>query len=155
MFSSPIYRRICEKTGFSGAGVKQKDYRQVIDQSKTFRKFKIRFIGFCEPELPWSFYPLQEEIDVSVGETVLSFFRCRNNSDKPLIGIATYVVHPDPAVPYFNKVQCFCFDEQMLNANEEIDMPVFFYLDPLISDDRALLNENTLTVQYTFFLADD
>ncbi|CAM9573174.1 unnamed protein product, partial [Sphacelaria rigidula] len=52
---------------------------------------------------------------------------------------------------YFNKIQCFCFEEQRLRAGEEIDMPVFFFLDPDMLDDPAMDNVNNVTLSYTFF----
>lgn len=58
------------------------------------------------------------------GETALAFFTAKNRTDRPITGIATYTVLPYEAALYFNKIQCFCFEEQRLNAQEEIDMPV-------------------------------
>jgi Cytochrome c oxidase assembly protein CtaG/Cox11 len=52
---------------------------------------------------------------------------------------------------YFNKIQCFCFEEQRLRAGEEIDMPVFFFLDPEMLDDPAMDNVSDITLSYTFF----
>jgi hypothetical protein len=50
--------------------------------------------------------------------------------------VSTYNVVPDKAAYYFNKVQCFCFEEQRLRGGEVVDMPVFFYLDPELVDDH-------------------
>ena len=52
---------------------------------------------------------------------------------------------------YFNKIQCFCFEEQRLRAGEEIDMPVFFFLDPEMLDDPTMDSVNNVTLSYTFF----
>lgn len=52
---------------------------------------------------------------------------------------------------YFNKIQCFCFEEQRLEPGEEIDMPVFFFIDPEFLDDPALANCNSIMLSYTFF----
>ena len=68
-----------------------------------------------------------------------------------MTGVATYNVHPPKAGLYFHKIQCFCFEEQRLGPREEIDMPVFFYLDPEIVNDPALNNVNTIMLSYTFF----
>ena len=65
--------------------------------------------------------------------------------------MATYNVYPPKAGLYFNKIQCFCFEEQRLGAREEIDMPVFFYIDPEIVDDPAMQNVSNITLSYTFF----
>jgi len=64
-------------------------------------------------------------------------------------------VHPPKAGLYFNKIQCFCFEEQRLGAEEEIDMPVFFYIDPDIVNDLSMQNVTNITLSYTFFKTGD
>ena len=89
------------------------------------------------------------------GETTLAFFTAKNRSDRDVTGVATYNVQPNKAGSHFNKVQCFCFEEQRLRAGEEVDMPVFFYVDPDFLDDRSLRSCSTLTLSYTFFRSSD
>lgn len=50
-------------------------------------------------------------------------------------------------------LQCFCFEEQRLNPHEEVDMPVFFYIDPEFDDDPRMARVDTITLSYTFFEA--
>lgn len=71
------------------------------------------------------------------------------------LGIATYSVMPYEAGQYLNKIQCFCFEEQRLNPNEEVDMPVFFYIDPAYAEDPRLENVDNIVLSYTFFQAKD
>lgn len=85
------------------------------------------------------------------GETALAFYSATNLTDHPITGIATYNVIPFSAGQYFHKVQCFCFEEQRLNPNEQVDMPVFFYIDPEFDDDPAVYKVNEITLSYTFF----
>lgn len=85
------------------------------------------------------------------GETALAFYTARNNSEDDIIGIATYSVTPANVAPYFSKIQCFCFEEQRLNAGEMVDMPVFFFIDPDFVDDPAMAKVDTITLSYTFF----
>jgi len=59
------------------------------------------------------------------------------------------------AALYFNKIQCFCFGEQLLKAREKIDMPVFFFIDPAFLEDKAMTGVDTITLSYTFFRAGD
>ena len=72
-------------------------------------------------------------------------------SFRPIDGISTYNVVPFEAGAYFNKIQCFCFEEQRLNPGEEVDMPVFFYIDPDYETDPFLKDTNEITLSYTFF----
>ncbi|MEM6903582.1 MAG: cytochrome c oxidase assembly protein, partial [Pseudomonadota bacterium] len=67
---------------------------------------------------------------------------------------AAYNVTPLKAGKYFHKVQCFCFDEQILEAGDGMDMPVLFYVDPAILEDRKMADVDTITLSYTFFPAD-
>ena len=89
------------------------------------------------------------------GETALAFYRAYNNSKKPIVGLSIYQLDPNDAIIYFNKIQCFCFENQMLQPNEHVDLPVFFYLDPAINYDSALGDVTDLTLKYNFFLAND
>ena len=80
-----------------------------------------------------------------------SEFQAKNPTDKPIDGISTYNVIPFEAGQYFNKIQCFCFEEQRLNPEEEVDMPVFFYIDPEFLEDPFLEGISTVYLSYTFF----
>jgi len=114
----------------------------------------IRFDSTVDDILPWSFVPAQLDVKVVPGETALSFFTATNKSDKAITGVATYNVHPPKVGLYFNKIQCFCFEEQRLLPGETVDMPVFFFIDPEIMDDPGLKHVNNVTLSYTFFQTD-
>ena len=87
------------------------------------------------------------------GETALAFFTATNPTDRPIVGVSTYNVIPYDAAPYFNKIQCFCFEEQRLEPNETVDMPVFFYIDPEITRDHRCRGMKKIILGYTFFEA--
>ena len=114
----------------------------------------VRFDSTVGDVLPWSFVPAQLDVKVVPGETALSFFTATNHSDKAITGVATYNVHPPKVGLYFNKIQCFCFEEQRLLPGETVDMPVFFFIDPDIMDDPQLKHVNNVTLSYTFFQTD-
>ena len=101
--------------------------------------------------MPWKFIPQQREVRVLPGETALAFFTATNKSEEDIIGIATYSVTPAQVAPYFSKIQCFCFEEQRLNAGETIDMPVFFFIDPDFVNDPAMSKIDSVILSYTFF----
>jgi cytochrome c oxidase assembly protein subunit 11 len=85
------------------------------------------------------------------GETALAFYTATNKSTEDIIGVATYSVTPGQVAPYFSKIQCFCFEEQRLNAGETVDMPVFFYIDPDFVNDPNMKGIEQVTLSYTFF----
>ena len=121
---------------------------------KDGRLITVRFDSTVGDILPWSFVPAQLDVKVVPGETALSFFTATNHSDKAITGVATYNVHPPKVGLYFNKIQCFCFEEQRLLPGETVDMPVFFFIDPEIMDDPQLKHVNNVTLSYTFFQTD-
>jgi cytochrome c oxidase assembly protein subunit 11 len=116
-------------------------------------RIRITFSGSTSSILPWSFTPQQREVRVLPGETALAFFTATNTSNEDIIGVATYSVAPEKVAPYFSKIQCFCFEEQRLNAGETVDMPVFFYIDPEFVTDPSVRKIDHVTLHYTFFSA--
>jgi len=117
------------------------------------KKFTVKFINEVDVELPWEFKALQEKVVINAGETCLIFYRARNKTDKPIVGLSVYDVHPQSLAFYFNKIQCFCFENQMLGPYEEVDLPVFFYIDPSVNDDGRLEDFSEFILKYTFYYA--
>ncbi|CAI5461926.1 unnamed protein product [Closterium sp. Yama58-4] len=158
--SVPLYRLFCQATGFGGTTqrketVEEKVARQSADKSAAAaRELVIHFNADVAEGLPWRFIPTQREVRVRPGQSTLAFYTAHNKSDKPITGVSTYNVSPMKAGIYFNKIQCFCFEEQRLQPGETIDMPVFFYIDPEFATDPQMKNVNHLTLSYTFFRVD-
>eukprot|EP01038_Epipyxis_sp_PR26KG_P009156 gene9156-12352_t len=160
--SVPLYKVFCQMTGFGGTtqrtvlngdsyeGAKD-DTAKKISPVKGAKIIKVYFSSNVHSEMPWTFNPTQREVRLIPGETALAFYTVKNNSNKAITGVATYNVHPPKAGLYFNKIQCFCFEEQRLGPGEEIDMPVFFFIDPDFVKDPAMMNVNNITLSYTFF----
>jgi len=145
--SVPLYRLFCQVTGYGGTP----QIATVRPDTVGEREITVRFNSDVDPKLPWAFQPLQRAVKVKVGEEKLAFFQATNRSDKPLVGTATFNVTPLKAGLYFNKIQCFCFDEQRLDPGESADMPVSFFIDPEILKDPNLNDVQTITLSYTFF----
>lgn len=122
---------------------------------KDGRLISVHFDSTVGDVLPWTFTPTQRNVKIVPGETALSFFTATNHSEKAITGVATYNVHPPRAGLYFNKVQCFCFEEQRLLPGETVDMPVFFFVDPEFAKDPQLARVNNITLSYTFFQTDE
>ncbi|PIW31944.1 MAG: cytochrome c oxidase assembly protein [Rhodobacterales bacterium CG15_BIG_FIL_POST_REV_8_21_14_020_59_13] len=143
----PLYNLFCQVTGYGGTTqVATAEAGSVLE-----RTVEIRFDSSLERGLPWTFEPVQLSMVVHVGETALAFYRATNNSDHPVTGMASYNVTPFKAAPYFSKLECFCFTEQTLQPGESVEMPVLFFVDPLMDEERRLDDVRTITLSYTFF----
>lgn len=150
-YSSTLYEMFCRVTGYGGT-TRQAD---LLPEKMGERMITVRFDANTSPDLKWRFKPLQISEKVHVGENGLALYEAVNNGDVPIVGTATYSVTPHKAGIYFNKLQCFCFTEQVLQPGERIEMPVSYFVDPTIVDDRNLDDVTTITLSYTFFPAPD
>lgn len=145
--SVPLYRMFCQETGFGGT-------TQVATRPAPggvgARVIKVQFSANVSRDLAWDFKPLQQDVRLRPGAQGLAFYRVTNNSASAIVGMATYNVTPNKAGIYFNKVLCFCFEQQRIEAGQTIDMPVTFFIDPDFLDDKNLDDVTTLTLSYTF-----
>ena len=149
--SVPLYRLFCQVTGYGGTTqVAAEAPREVLDRTVT-----VRFNADVATGLPWKFEPVQRDMTVKVGETGLAFYRAQNLTDRPIVGMATFNVTPDKAGQYFNKIHCFCFDQQRLEPGQSVDMPVTFFVDPSMAKDRGMNDVYYITLSYTFFPVED
>jgi cytochrome c oxidase assembly protein subunit 11 len=143
----PLYRLFCQVTGYAGTTQRA----DAPSAQATDQVISIRFDANIASELKWSFQPVENRIDLRIGENRLAFYKAVNRTDTPLTGTATFNVTPELAGAYFNKVDCFCFTEQTLGPGQEVDMPVSFFIDPAILDDPDARNIEEITLSYTFF----
>jgi cytochrome c oxidase assembly protein subunit 11 len=147
--ASPLYDMFCRATGFGGTPqVAQAGERPILS-----RTVNVRFDSNVDANLPWRFSPLEREVKVKLGEERLVHYRVTNVSQRPIVGTSTYNVTPETAGAWFNKLQCFCFTEQLLLPGQSMDMPVVFFVDPEMDKDRRYDNVRTITLSYTFFEA--
>ena len=151
--SVPLYRLFCQVTGYGGTTIEANQLPgadEVVD-----RVIKIRFNADTAKGLPWKFEAGQVSFEVKVGEEILSYYTAENMSDKPTTGHATYNVVPHKAGPYFAKVECFCFENQTLQPGQKVNMPISFFVDPMIMEDPEMDDVETITLSYTFFSQDE
>lgn len=146
-YSPTLYRLFCAATGFGGTTQRADSDSGMVSQ----RIITVRFDSNVAPGLPWRFEPAQREVKVHLGEQKLVFFTAENLSDQAIVGHATFNVTPLTTGVYFNKIQCFCFDEERLNAHQKVDMPVVFFIDPALANDSDTRDVNVITLSYTFF----
>jgi cytochrome c oxidase assembly protein subunit 11 len=143
----PLYRLFCQVTGYGGTTQLAESLPAAVSE----RTVVVRFNADTDHRLPWSFQPVQKEVTLRVGESGLAFYRARNDAKQAITGMAVFNVSPQKAGLYFNKIQCFCFDQQRLEPGQEIDMAVTFFVDPAIETDPNLDDVKTITLSYTFF----
>jgi cytochrome c oxidase assembly protein subunit 11 len=146
----PAYKMFCQVTGFNGTtqrGVKAPD--TVLE-----REITVQFNGDVSNNLPWRFTPDDRKITVHIGQEALTSFTAESHLDRPTVGSALYNVTPLKAGKYFHKIQCFCFGEQMLQPGQKVSMPITFYIDPEIAEDKSMDDVHTITLSYTFFPAE-
>ena len=149
--SVPLYRLFCQVTGYGGVPQRaDKAPGEVLD-----RTIKIRFDGNVDGSLPWTFAPVQQTMDVKIGETALAFFKASNNSSSPVTGRAIFNVSPELTGRYFTKIECFCFKQQTLEAGQTVEMPVTFFVDPKIVDDDDTKHITEIALSYTFYRSDE
>ena len=144
--SVPLYDWFCRVPGFGGTPlVAEAGADAVLDQT-----IKIRFDASLERGMPWEFKPVQRETEIRIGETGLAFYEAYNPTDRPVAGSASYNIAPYDASGFFVKIDCFCFEEQVLEPGERVQMPVSYFVDPEIVNDREGKHVHSITLSYTF-----
>lgn len=148
-YSVELYEIFCRVTGYGGTTqIATGPADRILD-----RRIKIRFNADTNKKLPWHFSAVQDSVTIRVGEQTLAFYEARSDAAEPVVGTATFNVTPAKAGQYFNKIDCFCFTEQTLDPGQRVDLPVQFFIDPAIVEDRNLDDVHTITLSYTFFRA--
>lgn len=148
--SAPLYDLFCRVTGFGGTPLRAEAV-PTLARPAVERLITVRFNADTGRDMPWRFQPVQREVKVKPGEETLIFYRASNPTDRAVIGQATFNVTPEKTGQYFNKIACFCFEEQRLEAGQSVDMPVSFFVDPEMLTDPKTREVTTITLSYTFF----
>ncbi|OSP56518.1 cytochrome c oxidase assembly protein [Pseudoruegeria sp. SK021] len=148
--SVPFYSWFCKVTGFGGTPqVSDAGSDTILDQT-----IRIRFDASTDHEMPWEFKPVERSMTLQIGETGLAFYEAYNPTDRRIAGTASFNVTPYSAGGYFDKIDCFCFEMQVLEPGERVMMPVTFYVDPEIVKDRDAKFVHQITLSYTFYETD-
>jgi cytochrome c oxidase assembly protein subunit 11 len=145
--SVPLYELFCKVTGFGGTPQRAEE----INIAAGTRDMTVTFTGDLAAGMPWKFYPKERQMIVRTGMTYQATYIAENPTSKVVTGSSTFNVSPDIFGQYFVKVQCFCFERQVLQPGERVEMPVVFYLDPKLEEDAYLKKIGEVTLSYTFF----
>ena len=138
----PLYNLICQVTGLKSIGQVRIPIKSQVDETRTVL---VEFDGVVNDNLPWKFEPSQRQIKVNTGKVTTVSYKVTNLSDKTVTGQAIPSVIPWFGNKYFNKIECFCFNNQTLEPNQTVDMPIQFFISPDMPKDI-----NTLRLSYTF-----
>lgn len=146
----PLYNVFCEVTGLNGKtsseAVSGGPAREITDREVT-----IQFLAQVAKGMPWEFRPTEPKLRVRLGEINTTEFYVRNRASDLVTGQAVPSVAPGFAAQHLHKIECFCFTQQRLEGDEEMEMPVQFYIDADLPEEVQ-----TLTLSYIMFrIADD
>lgn len=148
--SVPFYDWFCRVTGFGGVTQTAATPSEIVlDET-----INVRFDGSVEKGMAWDFKPVEHKMTLKIGETGLAFYEAYNPTDKTIAGTASFNVYPYSAGSYFTKIDCFCFEMQVLKPGERVQMPVSFFVDPDIKTDKEAKYVKSITLSYTFHVTD-
>jgi len=144
--SVPLYDWFCRVTGWGGAtDVAEGALDNPLEQTVT-----VRFDASNAAGMPWEFEPVQPKMTIRIGEEGLAFYEAYNPTDRVIAGTASFNVAPFSAGAYFSKIQCFCFEMQVLEPGQRVSMPVSYFVEPDILEDADARFVKTITLSYTF-----
>ncbi len=143
----PLYQLFCQVTGYGGTTQRVEEAsNRVLD-----REIIVSFDANVAPGLDWDFKPKLKKVRVKLGQMTEIMYEAKSLAAQISKGTSTFNVTPFEVGGYFNKIDCFCFTEQPLEAGQSIDMPVVFFIDPDLDKDESLKNIKEITLSYTFF----
>ncbi len=147
--SVPLYDLFCRVTGWGGATDVADAAPGAITEEVT-----VRFDASNAAGMPWEFKPVELKQRIRIGEEGLAFYEAYNPTDRVIAGTASFNVAPYSAGAYFSKIQCFCFEMQVLEPGQRVSMPVSYFVEPEILDDADARFVKTITLSYTFHETD-
>lgn len=144
--SVPLYDLFCRVTGWGGTtDVAESPLEEPLDEVLT-----VRFDASTASGMPWEFRPEQVKMPIRIGEEGLAFYEAYNPTSRTIAGTASFNVAPFSAGAHFSKIDCFCFELQVLEPGQRVSMPVSFFIEPAILDDPDARFVKTITLSYTF-----
>jgi len=142
----PLYDVFCEITGLNGKTAGQYEGELASGENIQSRQITMQFIVNKNDNLPWEFKPNDIQMKVATGERKDTTYRVRNTYNTAAVAQAVPSVSPSAAAEYLHKIECFCFEQQPLEAGQAVDMPLTFVVDPELPE-----GIDKITLSYTLF----
>lgn len=142
----PIYDVLCDITGLNGKSENVTQQQQANFQVDDSRTITVEFITTLNQGMSWDFEPATSKIEVHPGKPYQTSFFVKNKTNRSIIGQAIPSVAPFSAANHFIKTECFCFNDQLLEAGQSLEMPVVFVINPALPK-----HVKTVTLSYTYF----
>ncbi len=154
--SVPLYKIFCQNYGLGGSIQYTDNVKQALQNTfvTTNKYVNFWFNAQVHDKLPLVFNCDNLNLKVYVGKSTLVFFNLYNYSSEDIFFSSTYNVVPYKAGLYFNKIQCFCFEDQIIEGKQAIELPVFFFIDNKFLYDPAMKNINNIALSYSIFKID-
>ncbi len=149
----PMYRTICDALGINVLSLSEQRNaggswtgRPDAPNTQVDKTRSITVEFDANARGPWDFQPAQRSLQVHPGEMTTVMYEFRNRQNRTMAAQAIPSYAPMQASRYFNKIECFCFNEWVLKPGESKTWPVVFVIDPKLPKDVT-----TITLSYTFF----
>jgi cytochrome c oxidase assembly protein subunit 11 len=144
----PLYQKLCEVTGINFLTRPEDDVREFAKntQADLTRSVTVELDANSNVGSAWTFKPEKSYLTVHPGEMVTVVYKLTNTQNRDTVGQAIPSYAPAVAGQYFKKIECFCFKQQTLAANQVREFPVVFVVDPKLPK-----SVSTITLSYTFF----
>jgi cytochrome c oxidase assembly protein subunit 11 len=145
--AEPLYSAFCRVTGFGGTTqVAVEKPKEILE-----RGVRVAFDANVAKNAPLKFRPLQAHVDVKLGETMMVFYEVTNMSKEPVRAAASFNVTPYKIGRYFEKLECFCFQEQTYEPGKPVKLPVVFFVSPEMAKDWQADDVRGITLSYTYY----
>ncbi len=142
----PLYDVMCDVLGINGKTSSEAQIQPQGMEVDTSRVIHVEFMAHIKQGVDWELRPKQASMDVHPGQVIQTAYVAVNRSSERMIGQAVPSVSPGLAASHFNKIECFCFQQQGLDSQQTAELPLIFYIEPNVP-----ASIHTLTLSYTLF----
>lgn len=151
-YAPTLYRLFCQATGYGGTVRRAEAVELPAASDQTIT---VHFDANVHPGLDWEFRPEQLQVKTHYSQPTKVYYYAKNNTNHTVVARAVFNVTPYQAAPYFFKIECFCFTEERLEPGESARMPLVFYVDEQMMEDKDTKALHSVTLSYTFFKQDN